>query len=560
MMQMLTPETLTSAKPAHAIAHIETVQTVGFISKKDQFTLKNNNNASQISDFEKDIFFAPTQSYKANQAKIKYVLTSNHLFEYKNNVAKEIIYTNENVTSNIGSKVWLGIQNVQHSLQGTHFFFKAPNTDPHNSIYSFLSKTLWYSRNDQPISYMLGYQQEDAWQKDLPVDEILHMQKTANKSYDTSINGFYRQQFITLEDRESRLDYDDRRIPNVLQDFYPSDLTDPIINEKLVWIEIRFPEYLSVDRLETLNYYTNCIPIANKQLYDRVFELNDFINIIPLQTEDTFFDIESISDSDGKMVNIRDLQEENNDTSALLRYGGIARFDERDANATIKNLIQLLRDESTAFDTLGRNFVSNEIKSLQQILNKLEQRMLQNTQTRESIPHLVVSLPEKDKETGRSSLFVEYWATQGKSANGLNPNVNLIPYKTSGINHFESYLVTTTVGGRDNLSVPDKINAYKYALLSHDRIVSEEDIQQFCKLQLANALHEVNISKGMMIDHDPSRGYTKTIDISIFIKKLAYIAMKEKDELDFWQSFLLKEIKKRSQSLIPYRIFLKEMV
>ena len=47
----------------------------------------------------------------------------------------------------------------------------------------------------------------------------------------------------------------------------------------------------------------------------------------------------------------------------MIRQGGIARFDSRDARETIKHLIDLIRDERAGFAFLGTDLISSELET-----------------------------------------------------------------------------------------------------------------------------------------------------------------------------------------------------
>ncbi len=90
-------------------------------------------------------------------------------------------------------------------------------------------------------------------------------------------------------------------------------------------------------------------------MHDFSFRLQEIINIIPLTTDDLFLDLEEVSSDEGKLLNVRSFEQrgEEQTFAMLLRNGGVGRFDERDAGTIVNYLLQLLRDESAAFSTLG---------------------------------------------------------------------------------------------------------------------------------------------------------------------------------------------------------------
>lgn len=297
----------------------------------------------------------------------------------------------------------------------------------------------------------------------------------------------------------------------------------------------------------------------NKKLYEMTYEINDLVNIVPLHTEDLFFDLDEINTQSGGMLKVRNLDyQKQQGLEVILRHGGVGRFDERDAQAAIENIIQLLRDDSTSFAAIGKNFVATEMKNLQQIINKLEQQVAQkNLINSSTIPHLLISSNGKEKT---KNIFIKYWSTCGAQGNGIRAGSHVTPHKSNIVNYHDAYFITTTVGGRGHLSPNDKIAAYKSALLSRNRIISAEDIKLFCRLHLGSGLKNITIEKGIEIPVDLSKGYIKTIDIKLELTKIAYLSLVENHEIDYWKEFLQQQLSRRSQTFLPFRIFIESIL
>jgi hypothetical protein len=238
-----------------------------------------------------------------------------------------------------------------------------------------------------------------------------------------------------------------------------------------------------------------------------------------------------------------------------LRNGGVGRFDERDAGSIVNYLLQLLRDESAAFSTLGNDFMSGEMKQLQQIINKLEQRLFSRQLRREHTPYLVI---RNNATTSRQNIFIRYWSTAGTEANNIKAGTLFRLYKGTGVENNQLTVVTTTIGGRNKLGTTETVFAYKSALLSRDRLITPEDIKTFCHYQLGERVKKIDIQKGIMIHPDQQQGFIKTIDVMIGINRKAYDEMLEKGEIGFWTDNLKLLLEEKSVSLLPYRVFIQQ--
>jgi hypothetical protein len=286
-----------------------------------------------------------------------------------------------------------------------------------------------------------------------------------------------------------------------------------------------------------------------------LYHMHDILNIVPMRSNDIFFDLQEISDNDGIVYNIRAIEKNVHEKlTVILRQGGIGRFDERDATMIIEHIVQLLSDESAAFSVLGRNFLSAELQQLQQIIYKLEQQMITRELNREYTPFLIL---RKQKDTQLNNVTITHWSTSGERGNDIKAGTNLQTYSTAS-QYTQSLLVTTTIGGRNRLSASESITAYKSALLSRDRLISMEDIRNFCRLQMGRTAQQVEVTKGVMVPRELSKGFTRTIDVTIKLNRKDYMDAQDKNQLQYWKESLVLQLTNKSAGLTPFRVFIEQ--
>ena len=292
-------------------------------------------------------------------------------------------------------------------------------------------------------------------------------------------------------------------------------------------------------------------------MHEFSFRLQEIINIVPLTTEDLFLDLEEVGSDEGKLLNVRRFEQigEEKTFAMLLRNGGVGRFDERDAGTIVSYVLQLLREESAAFSTLGNDFMSGEMKQLQQIINKLEQRLFSRHMKKEQTPYLVI---KNNSDVQRQNISVRYWSSAGTEANNIKSGTPLRLYKGTGVEYNQATLVTTSIGGRDKLGTEETVIAYKSALLSRDRLITTEDIKTYCYFQLGERVKSIDVQKGIMIHSDQQQGFVKTLDVVIAIHRKAFDEMMEKGELEFWKDNLKLLLEEKSMALFPYRVFIEK--
>jgi hypothetical protein len=557
MVQLLSPEVLCGPLPAHAIMHARSVDNLTRLSESDQFFwTQRTTSAYETNARFKDIFFAPTSAFHVNAATVSYLATGHQLFRYREMISKEVITHCVAGKELSPSVLWIGITGPAVNLHNTQCYFDIRNEVNKELFFQNLPDARWYY-NEKFITAIPGYNQEGLSGEQLDIEQLLTQKNTALYKHKEQVNAFYKNKFVTLKYPEITASSKTTEFPAELKQAFDKKDLAPLEQENVRWIKIRFPENISNALLQDVVCHFNCFPVVNLQMHELTHHMHDMVNIIPLYSSDTFFDLYEISDHDGRMYNIRTVEKNVSDKlSVILRQGGIGRFDERDAATIIENIIQMLSDESAAFAVLGRDFLASEMKQLQQIIYKLEQQLTSRQLHRESTPFLVVRPTSNEKI---NNLLITYWSTTGAQANDIKAGTTLQSYKTSGLYQGSITLVSTTAGGRDRLSATESITAYKAALLSRDRLISMEDIKVFCQLQMGSKAKEIEVNKGVMVPRSVNQGFARTIDVTIRLERKAYMDALEKNRLPFWKESLTMQLTKKSAGLTPFRVFIEQV-
>lgn len=554
MVQLLAPDALTGPLPAHALLNTVSTEASATLSIEEQFFIPQRQVAATdggIVEKWKDYFFTPTTACYINKCSVRYMATGNRLFSISNSLSKEA--TAIATQSSLGAAtLWLGIDGPGINLHQSQFCFQLLNETAQTLFYNHLPNTKWYFDN-QPLQAFAGYNDEAANNDKLNIEELLRRQNNLTHKMLQQVNAQYRHLFITLKDAAGITANAQQALPEEIATSFSPAVVQDILKSNVRWVKVVFPENIAASLLEQVVCTVNTLPIVNRQLHETTYRLQDIVNIIPLLTDELFFDLFEVSDSDGRLLNVRALgKDPRNGLSVMLRNGGVGRFDQRDAATILEHLVQLLRDESASFAMLGKDFIAGEIKLLQQTVNKLEQQLQSLNPVNEKVSYLIVRGSEK---VANRNLLVSYWSVAGSNANDIKGGSHLMPYKTATAQHNRTQLLTSTTGGRSRLGPAESIIAYKSAVLSRERIISSEDIRLFCTLQLGDTVENVTVSKGVLIAADNSQGYKKTMDVHITLKPKAAEEMADRGELDYWKSLLTRQLTERSATLFPYRIF-----
>ncbi|WP_300596458.1 hypothetical protein [Niabella sp.] len=558
IVQLLAPDVLTGPGLASAVLNANSLEDRATLSVKEQFyTTQHIRHSSSEAPKSTDIFFTPTDAYIINKARVLYAATGNKMYRYPGGVTKELIGLAEEQQWLEPSTLWIAVDHKEPDLNHTQFYFQYRSEINKAVFYNQLKSAHW-TIGENPVHTQKGYNVEANRNPDWYAAQLIQQEASATSRYIRLVNELYEEAFVSIKEPAiQQYTAAQKELPAELKAVFGND-TLQAIHQPLCWIRIRFPENITSTMLEDVSVFANCFPVVNRKLHEITYRIQEMINVIPLLTDtDQFYDLAEITDETGRFLHTRQNSEEaHTQLNILLRNGGAGRFDERDATVVVENLVQLLRDESAAFSKLGKDLISQEVKSLQQSIAKIEQ-LLGNTSSNQSAytPYLMVRNP---RQTSSKFLYIQYWSTNGYAANGLRPGTRLQPYKTGSVNHASVFLLTNTQNGKNRLSQSDAVVAYKYALLSKDRIMSRNDIALYCRHFLGSVVDAVTVDKGFMISAETTKGFMKTIDVTITIQRKAFIEAQEKSEVAQWEKELVLQLTERSMAFIPYRVFIKE--
>jgi hypothetical protein len=339
-------------------------------------------------------------------------------------------------------------------------------------------------------------------------------------------------------------------MPNELIRVFSDRDLKKISAEPIAWFQVQFPQPISVEMTEFLHVSLNCFPVINRRLNELSASARQLINVIPLQAEELFLDIRKVLDRNGSpyKVHLYSDIDSMDHGHAVLRNAGVARFDRRDAKQHIQNLLELLRDESTAFRVIGTDMISSDLKNLEQAITRLESKVKEFDFGLTDTNYLLLRPMQKN-----DLVFIEFWSTNGAFANKIRYGVNLQAYKSKDIDTDSIIFVTASAGGKNRPEDTERVNIYRKALLTGGRLVTESDYKMLCYETFGDMLLSVHINKGAMNDTLLSNGLVRTIDIHL---KLANFDTLNESELSHIKQDLLIKLEQSSSNIYPYRIFL----
>jgi hypothetical protein len=507
---------------------------------------KNEEKESHIG--KKDIYFSPVGNSVLLNGEVKYLFAGKYLYKIEG-LYKEILAQASNLTLVNYSKLFVGLKldPLIDLLDGVNLYFSFKNPQSEERFYNSLHSAKW-KINGKEVIFRKGLKPEINKE-----NSLLELIKKENDiSYKTSCNitDFHNKNFMTLlngnyHQRDFTLDGDQIQF---FQEHFANQKLNFSQNE-ILWIEIDFAAPMFPDEIADIGISMNCFPVINRKLNEYTHSIVKGVNIIPVITDDLFFDIKRITDSkdtvylpEAAIQSISDSQ-----FTYLLRQGGIARFDSRNAREAIKHLIDLVRDEAAAFAVKGTELISFELKQLDQIISRLQQRINASEVVNDLNSYLIL-----ESNTNYDKIHVQFWSYDGDTANSIRSGTKLSVYRETDIDDKSVLLLTQSFGGREKLTKEDKLNALRRTLLSNGRIVTTEDIKALCFELFGSQIKTAKVKKGVRIESTPGKGLSRTLDVYVYLNEGEKLT---EEEMWYKTESLKIRLFQESSNLLPYRVF-----
>ena len=539
-IELMTPETVVGAKPAHAILYANTIDPINEVKPECLFFHKRRvvKKSTQVS--LKNIFFSPVQKFKLIQANVNYLVSGTCFHTYLPKKEKQLLASGEFLLPE--STLYLGITTrlKELVLDDISLYFELEDIEQKDLFFHYLKYSQCFV-DDTPINFSSGfYNTETSVSDDLHA--IFNDESSKMRNINNRVLRFYEQNYITFKHKDTLKNY--TRPPEIDHIMTDRGLDVP---SNTLWLKFVFPTVLSNNVLQQIFCSFNAIPVLNRELNKFTYQIKDYIHIVPVRSKDLFLDIHSVSNTNGKNYVARQKSmEESSKGTYMLKSNAVAKLDQRGAKELLVYLIELLKDESASFSFMGNDFLHTNLRQLNQQISLLEKKV-SNSGSDEYDTNYLALEPYAKKET----IIVEYWSTSGDEGNAIKSGTDVEVYKAIGIRQKGAYLLTTSFEGKNKPSISERTNAYRRALLSRERIVTKADIKALCTELFGNNIKEVRIERGHTNNIDHNKGVTPCIDIVISLKENF---SGNPEELASLKSNLLLQLEKRSINLFPYQI------
>lgn len=491
LAEILSPETHNAPQPATAVVQARPQEPTGWIEPENQLTGKRTNVRKGETT---EVHFSPAGRYPLVNAVLVHYATPQGLFAMEKGV-KTLIAKTLPLPGGEQS-IWLGLEVDPGitSWEGFRFYFDWAAGDPAEYQYrEFLPATSWRG-NSKKLPVLNGLQ-------DAPVDDSILI---------------YNDSFVRIQSDDSweKGKLKAEPYPEAFEGIFDAR-TLQTLRRPLVWIQITWPAIFPAAGFEQMNVSLNAFPVQNKQLNKITYRLQTGLNGIALPSGDAFMGIQGVINQKNQVYTASEKNLYTDDEAALriytLRRQGIGRFDKRDARAVLYQLLELLRDEVTAFNAIGEDFLASILREIAQNMARIEQKLGAKKASETTAQPFLVIRGDKNPDV----LFISYWSTLAEQANGIPAGTRLQSYAASGVSGADIVMLTRSSGGKAKPDESDYVNQLRKNIVTRNRLVTLEDMRAFCAAELGDRLRKVQVKPHFMPGKMPGQGFVRCLQIGL---------------------------------------------
>ncbi|WP_042721251.1 type VI secretion system baseplate subunit TssF [Flavobacterium sp. B17] len=545
VLDVMFPEEVSGVIPARTLIQVAPLENNVKISRHESFktSIRKQNIYNPAESNVKDLYFSPSIEVKLTTAIVKYFAYNDTLHCVESFFFDDIVGKADRHLPS--GEVWLGIQSSQkEDLEDLMFFIDNNNTYQKELFFYYLQQVKVYCGQNE-YTLKPGFNEEN---EELNIDNIITKNYSDLDCIYNEINQHYRSHFFTLR---GKISFESQQKSELFDHYYPNHKVGE--EDDLIWLKFCFSEAIVPDILQNVRFALNCVPVLNIRNIKMGRKITGRLNIISIEEEDHFLDLDHVSEESGRRLDLKNYEADNEEMTAVLRNGGVSRFDRRSASELLQYLLELIKDETAAFAGMGANAATEVLRQINQNIASLHQIAREKNFIQTNNPYLVISSGNAETET---RCMISYWSTTSEEANNLKPaSVLIAEGNGKSVLKEKAVMIRTSAGGRKKLSPQDKILEYRNSLLTRGRIVTVADIRTFGMNHFKNLITEVEVRKGTKKEVSLKGGFSRTVDI--FLTRNKDVVEIQDPEWNYLiESFLLK-LQSMSANIYPYRVFEK---
>jgi hypothetical protein len=550
---LLNPDVVDAPHPAHAVAHANAREALVKLPDDAQFAFEPPSAGRRVTG--RELFFSPLQNTRLVGGTVRCLATDSIVWQVEPSGQKRVVAQAVAPPPAQHRRLWIGLELPTEGIELSDltFYFDWLNEPRRAAYMAFLPGEQWLLGGTELVPRQ-GLPEPAAIVGATGMPDGLNAEYDFLRRAEQHVRALYAPAFVRLNESVGTLSaYVPRLYPTELIDAF----TDPAaelqgLTQPLTWLEVRFAHALPPEAFDQMLCAINCFPVLNRRLHKVLFRLQPALNLFPLASEEPFLavrDVYSLSNVPYRSTTLSDLSEGATDTYTL-RTHGVGRFDTRTGREALRELLELLRDESRAFTAAGTDFIATILRELDQNLARLEERLDRQRAAEQPVPYLLLR-----PQNVNDSVYLEYWSSNGEAANRLAAGSRLRVQDGHYVD--EVRLLTTTSGGRERPRPEERTHALRRNLLARNRLVTLSDIKAACWAELGSHISAVEVEKGFQTGATPSAGFVRCIRIHLTPAKPSRLNAPEGQRA---AQELQTTLTSQSAVNLPYEVLVKPVV
>jgi len=496
LSRLLAPTQFAYIRPAHAILqvrpgekHFQADKYTAFFLKEMPEELEN----SQVSS----VAFTPVTNIQLNDITITHQLSGQSLWAVNDQGEKTLI---THILKPAGyNTLWLRIEANDgiRQLKDLLFYIDFPHLDSNHEYYSLMDYTRW-ALHGNPIKAEQGIPLRTKGQTDNTEQGILD---------------YYKSHFYALDILERDILHNET-IPEELQ-----GILNPEVLSELgggCWLSLTFPPHFDMADILRARVILNTFPVVNRLYNEYVQETSGQVALFTLPSEigEEFLSIATITDQSDALYCLQEDTKNKKGEYTLEAVKKKAVEDTRIADY-LERLIDMVQNEQSAFPGID----SDRIQAVQDLVSGLMDNTTFRVEENRLNEYADVAKLQVFTHEKTERLLVKYWTTLSERANGLVTGTCMMALSVPALNKSSAILVTDSWGARSFYDMESLQAINRFYLTSRDRILTKQDILNYCYIEVGKYVTDVNVEKKVKISKRFKEGLINVMEIQLAPQK-----------------------------------------
>lgn len=538
---LMLPQALLRAKPASCILTAQPSERISILKKESNFSTITQTQKAGEPVKENEINFTPIGEVKLFKCHTGFLRVGSKTYKLQPDGRKVLVHEDQAVGS-MASEIHFTIHssNPLESLAGMQLFFDLRSHSEAGHFYFSLQNAA-LSINNSAAIFTKGYYKNE--QYETSIKDAFTNDGDYSRKVQKEVAAMYAEQFITLADKNIPAQPASPAITNGLPEKIVQEMTVP----HTFYCTLQLGRPFEQEVLERLHMGINAFPAINRRLEKVYYKTDKWVNIIPLQMNGSYLDIQAIESDGGVRYKIQsgEQDEKMEIGEATVRSARVGKKSSHDVRNAIESLLEAIRDESAYFSRTSNDFISARLIEISRILTRLEDQVQLSKDEKPAFRYVLL----RAKNAGEN-VSVYYWTTMPEHASFVKAGAVFRPVQHTFTETSNTFSLTAAIGGVENLSTYSQKQLLVRQLLSRGKIISIEDIKLLCYELFGEHLKRVDVEKKMSVLPGNNAGITRVISISIHINKDDY----SENDLIYLEKQLKYQLATNGSFMFPFQI------